>query len=55
MMTDETIWKPLNNEGAKQELESRQVQLLYGIKEKLRLKVIEVWVDDEANKELVKN
>ena len=29
-------------------MESRQVQLLYGTKEKLRLKVIEVWVDYEA-------
>jgi hypothetical protein len=51
MTTNETTRKPLNNERAKLELESCQVQLLDGIREKLRLKVIEVWVDYEAKKE----
>jgi hypothetical protein len=42
----------LNNERAKLEFESHQVQLLDGIKKMSRLKVIEVWVDYEVNKEL---
>ena len=48
-MMNDIIWKLLNNERAKQELEFCLVQLLDGVMEKWGLKVIEILVDYEAN------